>query len=370
MQFSDSALSRGWDKASILALCFLPGVNSVLIRRIIGEYSCLEHFFSAPPSFLRNSGQLSLHDTFINQPDSLYLRAQEALHEWQERGIYVSTFFCNDYPALLRHIDYPPALLYYRGNMQNLHQNIALGIVGTRHCTVYGRQITEKFADMFCRAGVAIISGLAYGIDTIAHQYAVKSKGITYAVIASGPDKISPYTSERLAASIVESGGGILSEYMPGTKALPAYFPQRNRIISGISRAILVIESGIRGGSLITAQFANDQNRDVYAVPGPLGAPKSQGTNLLIRHHKASLAISPEDILQDLDIPIPSIPALPECSIEEKQILHYLTVEPVHIDVLAQKTGRPVHEISLLLLSLEFAGYIQQLAGKHFIRLQ
>jgi DNA processing protein len=183
-------------------------------------------------------------------------------------------------------------------------------------------------------------------------------------------DRIQPVSAARLAEQILEHGGAVLSEYPPGTRALPAYFPQRNRIISGLARAVLVVESGIPGGALLTAHFAFDQGRDVYAIPGNITSEKSAGTNMLIRRQIATPALSPEDFLADLGLTTlaPAAPAPTFHCPAEERLYALLGSEPLHIDVLSDRAGLPVHEALAHLLELEFRGLVRQLPGKYFIR--
>ena len=217
---------------------------------------------------------------------------------------------------------------------------------------------------------LTIVSGLAAGIDTIAHTTALHAQGLTIAVIGSGINKISPYSSNKLANEIVERGGAIVSEYKNEVSATPAYFPQRNRIISGLSNATLVVESGEKGGSLITARFAFDQNRSVYAIPGNINSEKSKGANALIQKNIASIAISPEQILDDL-----GYTALFKSQAKQKQylsvqdnlIIDNLSGDPIHIDALSERTNIPIVELTVKLLDLEFKDLIKQLPGRHYI---
>jgi DNA processing protein len=250
----------------------------------------------------------------------------------------------------------------------------SISIVGTRAATTYGKLATEKFVEQFVRYNLVIVSGLARGIDTKVHIETIKNKGITYAIVASGLDCIKPAISNKNAEKIVESGGAIISEYPCGTKALPGYFPQRNRIISGISVATLVIESADKGGSLITAKFAFDQGRDVFAVPGNIFSEKSAGTNSLIAANIAAIAKSPDYVITELGIAdgreIEMFKKEKEQTLEkdEKSIIDLLNHEPRHIDDIADKADADINTVLVTLLKLEFKGLITQLPGKYYIK--
>ena len=201
----------------------------------------------------------------------------------------------------------------------------------------------------------------------------MKSGGITYAVIACGIDSISPSYTERNAQKIVESGGAIISEYRCGVKATPAYFPQRNRIISGISKAVIIVESGEKGGALITAEFAFAQQKEVFAIPGNITSDKSQGTNLLIKNQIASIALSPESVFEDLGFShnLLSVRESLNHSFStksEESSYNSLTFEPKHIDAIAEDSGLEVSDLLVALLGLEFKGLIKQLPGNHYIK--
>ncbi len=362
-------LPGGWTHRDVVALSLLRGVQSVDVRATVAECASLEDALAAPPSRLE---RLVRQDELFaaRSADVLRERAEQQLHGLAAIGAEAVTFWDERYPALLRDIPYPPAVLYVWGSLQP-PASLAIAVVGTRRCTTYGRLCAERFAGDFARAGCIIVSGLANGIDSIAHAATLDAGGITYAVIGSGIDRISPSQARRLAERIVSAGGAVLSEYPLGTVARPGYFPQRNRIISGIARAVVVIESRREGGSLITAHFALDQSRDLFAVPGNITAPTSEGTNLLIARQKAQAAISPDQVLAELGIAAPS--RSQETTVEllsplEQQLWEALSGEPQSADALATTLGHPVADVLSALLMMEFRGAVRQLAGKQFIR--
>ncbi|MEN3026920.1 MAG: DNA-processing protein DprA [Chlorobiota bacterium] len=355
----------GWSAVDVLTLSLLPGLSHRSLRHFLEYYADFQELYAAV-----TSGAIRQLHLFEGSALSAARQRAEAIQRRCEQlFIQLLLLTSPDYPSLLRHIPYPPPILYLWGKLQPDTVPV-ISIVGTRECTTYGRLCAERFSEACVRAGAVICSGLARGIDTIAHETALRAGGITYAVAASGLDRIQPTTAARLAQRIVENGGAVLSEHPPGTKALPAYFPQRNRIISGLSRAVLVIESGIPGGALITAQFAFDQGRDVYAIPGNISSEKSRGTNMLIRRQIATPALSPEEFLADVGLaPLAPQALSPQFdSPAEERLFHLLSEEPIHIDALSERAGIPVQEALSRLLELEFRGLVRQLPGKYFIR--
>lgn len=277
------------------------------------------------------------------------------------------------YPKLLREINNPPLILYYKGNIDDSGNRMS--IVGTRRCTEYGKLCTELFTEAFVNAGLTIVSGLATGIDTISHLSAIAAGGKTFAVIAGGVDKISPQTTLLNAEKIIEAGGAVISTYKPGVTPLPTYFLQRNRIISGLSQATLVVESNFKGGSLNTARNANEQNREVYAVPGRINSDRSKGTNKLIWKNTAKIAVSPEDILEDLGYKsggnlFTEAAGSTFKDLSEKQalILSNIESEQINADKLSELTGLNIPELLNELLHLEFMGLIRQLPGKNYVK--
>ncbi len=355
----------GWHIREVLTLCCLEGLSAKAVQQILQQYADFAHFRES----LRAGSLRQLHLFRGSALAEAERRAEALLRQCEKLGIRLLALTDPDYPQLLRHIPYPPLVLYLWGHLQPEAVPV-VSIVGTRQCTVYGRLCAERFSEACARAGAIVCSGLARGIDTIAHQAALRAEGVTYAVVACGLDRIQPSSAARLAEQIVARGGAVLSEYEPGRRALPAYFPQRNRIISGLARAVLVVESGIPGGALITAQFAFDQGRDVYAIPGPITSEKSAGTNMLIRRQIATPALTPEEFLADLGLlsPVLSPPTPTFSTAAEEQLYHLLGSEPLHIDLLAEQARIPVHEALAHLLELEFRGLVRQLPGKYFVR--
>jgi DNA processing protein len=356
----------------ILALNFLPGITSSAMRALIESGASFEEIAHAVPDDLASLGlRRGAIEGMRSVADNLE-RADQQIEAATRYGARIMHIHEDDYPERLRHIYSAPTVLYIHGTLLP-EDEAMIGIVGTRTATIYGRLAAEKYAAEFARAGVTVVSGLARGIDQYAHAAAMQAGGRTIAVIASGIDQIQPSLSAQFAGRIAGQGA-VISEYPFGVKAVPAFFPQRNRIISGLSSGVVVVESDHKGGALITASFAADQNREVFAIPGPISSPKSYGTNYLIRTDRARLTQSPEDVLDALGyhIPVPVATADTEAiaglNAFEQRIFETLGGEPMHIDMLSEATGLAASDILVNLLSLEFKGLVRQMAGKMFLR--
>jgi DNA processing protein len=268
-----------------------------------------------------------------------------------------------NYPKLLKKIKNPPKVLYYRGEIKPNESCFA--IVGTRMSSSYGKEIALEIAGDSAESGLTIVSGLAPGIDTFCHEAAVERNKRTIAVLGTGLDEksIYPQSNLKLAKKIIETGGCLISEYPPGTRGTLFTFPQRNRIISGLSLGVLIIEAKIKSGSLITAEWAKKQNRKVFAVPGPIHSLNSKGSHYLIKNG-AKLVENANDILQELNLPLKSI----ESSIggeseEENLILSALKEESLHIDKIIEKTKLPASKVASTIAILEIKDKVKNLGG-------
>lgn len=284
--------------------------------------------------------------------------------DWRKAGIGICLLEDPAYPGLLKNIFDPPLALYYRGQLPS--DNTGIAIVGTRRASVYGKNAAEMFASRLAAAGLRIISGAARGIDTAAHRGAMQ-QGKTLAVLGCGVDVAYPPENARLLRVIAETGA-VVSEYPPGTPPHKSYFPARNRIISGLSRAVMVIEAGEKSGALITVDFALEQGRDVYAVPGSIFSAASAGTHRLIKQG-AKLVDSVEDVLEDCGI-LPVKPPEPEPLTDEEQILiRYIGYDrSSSLEEIVVQSHLPASEVSCLLLQLELRGLIASLPGSCYVR--
>jgi DNA processing protein len=262
------------------------------------------------------------------------------------------------YPQCLKSIADPPPFIFARGKFPSLHK--ALGIVGTRMITPYGRMVTEKFTKELVQNGFIIVSGLAIGVDSCAHMTTLKNNGITIAVLGSGLDEIYPASNRRLADEIIKCGGMVISEYPFGAQALAHHFPARNRIISGLSRGVLVTEGGVKSGALITARFALEQGREVFAVPNNITKISLSGTNHLVRRGEAKLVENVEHILEEFQMKPAQQQIIFEYNEDEKIILTALSDGGMDIDRLLAKTSWDIAKVSEILTGLHLKGLARE----------
>jgi DNA processing protein len=368
-------IPNGWDLESVIALTYKTKMSYNIQRNAIENYSNYDEFAKNAKILVQeemfNADAATIRNDFAN--------ARKQIELANDHGCNIVTLWDDKYPALLKEIYNPPIILFVRGNLQPA-EALSISVVGTRRNTQYGKLVTENYVKEFVSHNILITSGMANGIDSIAHNTAVNNGGITYAVIASGLDKMN-VSSKHFADTIVASGGAIISEYKFGTAALQGYFLQRNRIISGISKATLVVESAIKGGSLNTARNALDQNREVYAVPGSVLSERSYGCNYLISKNKAAIALSPKFILSELislkidyDEDAAQSTSIPKIfnSKEEELLYNVMSADatmPTHIDDLPAITNLDISAISVLLLDMEFDDKVKQLPGKYYIKI-
>ena len=352
-----------------LRLQFTPGLGRVGLMRLIEHFETPENVLAAA-----NRGWPKLPGLRAGLsgrvPADTNAEVQKAGQQLDNMGGWLCTLWDSDYPQALRHIPDPPALLYVCGKFP---EGPDLAIVGTRNPSDFGRVFTEQLAAELAAAGVNIISGLARGIDAAAHRGTLNAGGKTVAVLGCGIDRIYPSDNRKLYHQIIEKGT-LISEYPPGSEPLPGHFPGRNRIISGLSRGTLVIEASRNSGSLITAEFAIDQGREVMAVPGGVDRKTSYGPNLLIKQgaHPITEAV---EILQiiGVDTHTKKTRALTESvrvQLPEPagSVLSRLDLTPRHCDELSSKSGLTPMELSAILLQLELHGYAEKLPGGRYIR--
>lgn len=273
------------------------------------------------------------------------------------------------YPSILKQIAKPPEALYYKGSLPK-EDEFTIAVVGTRKHTHYAARVTEKLIPQLVRAGASIVSGLALGVDTLAHRATLDAGGKTYAVLGGGIDKktLYPHTNLSLAESIIKSGGGIISEYPPEFSPTRYTFPARNRIVAGLARSVLVIEAPEKSGALITAYSALDEGRDVFAIPGDITRPESAGCNALIKRG-AKPVLRVEDILEEYGMESKNT-AKQALTLDkdEASVVSILGAEPTHIDEIAKRSARPIHTITGLLAVLELKGVVKNVGGMRFIR--
>jgi len=291
----------------------------------------------------------------------------------------IITYYDKDYPVALKNIYSSPALLFVQGERSLLHAEKNIAVVGTRKMTDYGKRATEEFGEYCAKHAITITSGLASGVDTCAHHAIFGAGGTTIAVLGSGINHVYPASNKSFANKLVESGRGIIVSELPYHAPPDAKnFPWRNRIVSGLSKAVVVIESEEKGGSMITASIALDQNKEIFALPGDISRATSRGTNMLIRESRAKLFRSAEDVLNDLGwldttehkraSRKKSIHERKDLSLFEGKIVGILddAGEPLHIDIIAERTDLEVQVLLVQLLELEFRDLVRQLGGKYF----
>ncbi|MBI3941482.1 MAG: DNA-protecting protein DprA [Chloroflexi bacterium] len=347
----------------------VQGVGPVRFRLLLERFGDLYTAWHANPLALKAAGLDGRPLENLLQV-RLHLDLAKELDRLAALSIRVETWETAGYPRLLREIATSPPVLYFRGEYAPSDE-FAVGIVGTRTPTSYGRDVAVNLAEGLASNGITVVSGLARGIDTWAHQGALKAKGRTLAVLGSGVDIIYPPENWRLAESIMAGHGALISEYALGTKPEAMNFPPRNRIISGLSLGVVVVQAGEKSGALITATFAAEQGRDVFAVPGNINVRNSAGTNRLIRDGAYPVA-EVRDILEQLNLNMINeqqivreiIPANPT----EQQLLNHLGDEPVHIDELGRSCNLPIAEISATLTLMELKGMVRQAGNMQYIR--
>lgn len=290
----------------------------------------------------------------------------------QEQGIRMIPYFSEEYPKKLTNISQPPYALYVKGSLPRENQ-VSVAIVGARRCTHYGEQIALEYGEALASEGIQIISGMARGIDGAGQRGALNAGGATYGVLGCGVDICYPRENIGLYMDIQQKGG-IISEQIPGQPPLPAYFPERNRIISGLADVVLVIEAKEKSGSLITADMALEQGKDVYALPGPVTSSMSQGCHRLIRQG-AGILISPEDLLIELGINIVNqgqIIDKNEKVLESTENMVYscLGLFPKGMSQLLEETGLNVQELLEQLITLEMKGYVKEISKNYYVKLR
>ncbi len=351
---------RAWLK--LLSVKNIGLVKSIRLVETLGE----------PDSFLGNMERLEQVD-FLSQQEKIDLSSEISYPEWDKIEILINKFdikfisILDDlYPPLLKTIFHPPPFLFYRGNLRKDDFRRTISIVGTRKPSNYGKLQSKKIASNLARSGFTIISGLAYGVDTLAHQAALESGGRTIAILATGCEQIYPPQNKILSEKILKNGA-IITEYLPGVKVERWHFPTRNRIISGLSLGTLVIEGSKKSGALLTAKFATDQNRDIFALPGDITRPQAEGPNYLIKigGNIISSANDIKDFYNIISDENEQMTFFPELSKEEDKIYQILLQNKPEIDFdnLLIKASISIGELSSNLLILELKNLIKRLPG-------
>ncbi len=358
-----------------LALAQTPGIGAQRATQLIETFGEPAEIFRQPPASLRSLGLGAQTLKALTQPE--WEKVDRSLYWGRQPGCHILTWVDPGYPPQLKQISSPPLVLFVRGRLDSLKKP-QLAIVGSRHPTSRGQRLALEFSRELARLGLLITSGMALGIDAAAHQGAIRGGGLTIAVAGTGPDKIYPDAHKNLAMEIV-SHGAIVSEFPPGTPVRPQHFPRRNRIVSGLALGTLVIEAARKSGSLITARYALEQDREVMAVPGDIHNPHAKGCNILIRQG-AKLVETVEDVLEALNLLSPAVTSEPEkqslsgnpneLTDEYQDLLVKIDYAPTPIDRLVDETGLPPEDIASMLLILELEGHIASAAGGCYQRIR
>ncbi|MGW8250647.1 MAG: DNA-processing protein DprA [Anaerolineales bacterium] len=345
----------------------VKGIGSARLRLLLDHFGSIQAAWNAPLDRLYATGlSPRLVDNLIQVRSEVSL--ERVWERIQAQGVRVLTWEDEIYPRRLMEIDQPPPVLYVRGELSP-QDDWSVAVVGTRRITAYGRQVTEKIAGFLANNGITVISGMARGVDAAAHRTALESGGRTLAVLGCGVDRIYPPEHRKLAETIIQNGA-LISDYPLGTSPDSMNFPARNRIISGLAQAVVVVEAGERSGALITARFAADQGRDVFAVPGNINAPQSVGANRLIQQGAHPL-LEPQEILEILNLTMviqhqSARVALP-ADATEAQLLRIISQEPVHVDDICNSACMPIEQVTAALAMMELKGMVRQVGGMHYI---
>jgi DNA processing protein len=355
------------DRRYWVGFTLIKGIGAVRLQALIQHFESIEAAWNGAPAELAHAGLgPRLIERLVQARSSVDL--ERVTEKIVNQGIKILTWADQDYPARLKEIDQPPPVLYVRG--EYLPEDLfSVAIVGTRRVTPYGRQVTEELAAFLGSNGLTVVSGLARGVDALAHQSSLKAGGRTLAVLGCGVDRIYPPEHRGLAEQIIERGA-IISDYVPGTPPDAANFPPRNRIISGLSLAVVVIEAGETSGALITAEFAAAQGREIFAVPGSILAPQSKGTNKLIQQGALPL-LTPSDLMQALDLTRMSeqkaVRKIVPGDAIEARLLDALGTQPIHVDEIRNQTGLPIEKVSATLALMELKGMVRQVGGMNYV---
>ncbi len=355
------------DRAYWVGLNLVKGIGAARFAALLTHFGTPKAAWEAPAQQLRDIGFPSpVVKSLLEVRDQVDL--EQVWAQILEKDINLIVLEDDAYPMRLRQIDQPPPVLYTIGELTP-QDEWAVAIVGTRKATHYGQQAAEETAAFLAQNGVTVVSGLARGIDSIAHRAALDAGGRTIAVLGSGVDRIYPAENRNLAQTM-SSRGAVISDYPLGTPPEAGNFPPRNRIIAGLSIAVVVVEAGERSGASITANYALEQGREVFAVPGNIYSPQSKGTNRLIRNGAHPL-LAPEDLLEVLNLTMVTEHqkariVLPANAVEAA-IFEALGHEPIHVDQIGQQAKLPIEQVSAALTMMELKGMVRQVGGMRYV---
>lgn len=348
-----------------------PGIGPHMLSRLLAKFRTARGILTASPTELSEVEGVGVTLARRLRSNEAREEAQQIIEFCSAREIRILDPWCAEYPRLLREIPDPPNVLYVRGNLLPA-DGLSVAMVGTRGASQYGRSQAERFARALARAGLTVVSGLARGVDSAAHHGAMEADGRTIAVLCNGVAEIYPPQNEELAERIIRQGA-VISEMPPGTKPKKGMFPQRNRIISGLSLGTIVMEAGERSGSLITARLAGEQGREVFALPGLVTNPNSRGSHKLIRDG-AHLIQDPEDVLEALGPLVEDVSISPDQTVrhaaelqlndQETAVLQAINIEPTDINSVVVNSGLPVPRVLSTLSVLEMRRLVRRVSGQ------
>jgi len=350
-----------------VGLNLVKGIGAVRFQILLDHFGDARTAWEASPAALGSSGlSKKIVKNLVKVRASVDLHSIEGQLEAQQ--ITLLTWLDEGYPRRLKDINQPPPVVYVRGEVTP-QDEWAVAVVGTRRITPYGRQVTEEVAAFLARNGVTVVSGLARGIDSTAHKAALNAGGRSIAVLGSGVDRIYPDENRELAEKMIERGA-LISDYPLGTPPEGTNFPPRNRLISGLCIAVVIVEAGHKSGALITADFAANQGREVFAVPGNIFAPQSKGTNRLVRDGAHPL-LSPEDLLAALDLTMvtehQSARTVLPADATEAALFEIMGHEPLHVDEIGLLAKLPIAQVSSSLALMELKGMVRQVGGMQYV---
>ena len=348
-----------------------PAYGAKLTKRLIERFGGMKDAWNATRDELISIGGFNREfvEDFISKRNAVNIESQ--LTALKRSGVLAIPYTHQLYPHRLREIHDPPSVLFVNGNLYESDFLHAIAVVGTRDPSSYGQKLAKDVARGLSQSGASVVSGMAIGVDSLAHWGAIEGGGRTIAVVATGPDLCYPTSNKRLMTAIMDGHGIIVSEYFPGTTAEKWHFPARNRIVSGIVSGIVVVEAAESSGALITARLGFEQNRDVFAFPGRVDSRMSAGTNKLIADLQARLITGHKDVLDGLEwVPtkVREMTTVVELFGREKEIYEMLSNEPTHFDVLCHQSGMNAGEMSSTLTMLELAGVIARHPGDWYAR--
>ncbi|MDP3993377.1 MAG: DNA-processing protein DprA [Candidatus Doudnabacteria bacterium] len=351
------------------AFCQIGQIGSVRFRKLLNHFDSMETAWRAPVQQLREAG---LEEPVLNLilDARAHFDPENEFAALQKQNIKLLTIREEQFPRLLKEIPNPPVVLYMRGDLSP-RDEMAIAVVGTRNMTAYGRQVAEDIVRDLVRANLTVVSGLALGIDAVAHKITTEFNGRTIAVLGSGVDNVYPASNRVIAEKILTGSGAVISELPPGSPPLKHHFPNRNRIISGLALGTLVIEAAEDSGALITARHALEQNRQVFAVPGSILSPVSVGPNNLLKMG-AKPVTSARDILEELNLGTLQEQLVAEEVVgdnaEEEKILSLLNRVPKHFDLIAKSSGLAASIVASTLTIMEMKGKVRNLGGNQYVK--